>query len=137
MLTKGTLSLDVFFFLALNLWVSRSKKLSASFFAFLLLCHFPDSFKTIIRRALLAATAAGQETRTKEREREKETRGGNKRTGCTASKQAKDCLETRCILLLSLLFDMHVQSVYYMPVRQQQMHIAAVRWYPGVHPPGL
>lgn len=37
---------------------------------FLFLCHFPDSFNTIIRRALLpAASAAGQETQDRESER--------------------------------------------------------------------
>lgn len=53
----------------LDLWVSGSKKLSATFFVFFLLCRFPDSFISIIRRALLLVPiAAGQE----EQERQSE-----------------------------------------------------------------
>lgn len=58
---------------AQNLWVLASKTLPASFFFFLFLCHFPDSFNTIIRRALLLAAGPRDTNREKERKTERET----------------------------------------------------------------
>lgn len=90
---------------AQKLWVLGSKMLSATFFFCLFLCHFPDSFNTIIRRALplAAAAAAGRETGDRAREKSmREAEGGdNKGNVCTAffvTQRGKDSSGERCLL---------------------------------------